>query len=171
MDAKSPISWIYGKWGARGVQLLVTGYLVYRYLRAFADSDFRTRLSGSQTQASFYGLDIPYIWITLGSPFIVLGLEIWAQRAAPGKLDKWLKYNTVVGCVSLVAAAIYMWIMCNVSDRTYGSDIISQYQDSLPVVYGAACLFAIVASVLVARTPARLAKRSTDGVVSSAHSS
>ena len=159
VDAKSPLSWVYGKWGARGVQLLVTAYLIYRYLRAFADPVFRTRLSGYQTQGSFYGIDIPYIAITLASPVIVLGLELWAQRSGAGKLDNWRRYVTALGGASLVAASIYVWMMCGVSDDVDGTNLLRNYGNSVPIAYTVLCLIVVAASIVLARSSATSARR------------
>jgi hypothetical protein len=106
------ISAAYKRYGARGAQAVILAYFLYRYARALADNQWAHLLTGTQCQ-NCWMVPVPYYVISVLTPFVVVGLEVWASRA-PKKdffLSRYLEWPAF-GWAVLLLSLVYFWLEC-----------------------------------------------------------
>lgn len=150
-DPSKIVTSVYGKWGARGVQLLSLTYLFYRYSRAWVDGKWRDLLTGSAAQGSVLGFEIPYEIVTALTPAIVFGMEYWCVLYDRAKGRPHRPVGFWFGAVVLVVANAYFWVAPRLGNSVYVTEGTT-VTNGLAFCFSIGSVIAMAGMLLVARS-------------------
>lgn len=98
----------------RAVQFGLLSYLVYRFARALTDTDWSVLISSTQQpQAVLFGLEVPFVVITILTPLMVIASDRLFSDAVNRERQSPLSLDAALGVVVLVLASHYIWITSN----------------------------------------------------------
>lgn len=110
--AVEQVSAFWRRFGGKGLQLVVLGYLVYRYLRAFVGGEKWAVVlwDPQQPQFNLDGISVPYIAMTISSPVVVLLLDHLTRQGPVDAAQAAVPERHFLSLLVLGLAVGFVWL-------------------------------------------------------------